>query len=89
MDGLAADNLFLDKPRATYQAEVALLNSKFKNCKAGELKPENWLRGGFELTCDEGQVGVTFTLAPTNPPKIQSLRFTADPPKPTDPKCEP
>lgn len=89
MDGLAADNLFLDKPRATYQAEVAQLNSKFKNCRAGELKPENWLRGGFELACDEGQVGVTFTLAPTNPPKLQMLRFTANPPKPTVPTCEP
>lgn len=88
-NSLVADNLFLDKPRVTYQNEIEELKSKFKNCKAGELKPLNWLRGGFEFACDEGRVGVTFTLAPTTPPKVQALRFDANPPVPTAPKCEP
>jgi len=80
MDDLAADNLYLDQPRASIQASVQALKSKFTSCKPdGEVLPENWLRGEFYLRCTEGRVGVVFTLAPTNPPKIQALRFRGIP----------
>jgi CubicO group peptidase (beta-lactamase class C family) len=77
MDALAADNLYLDEPRELIQRSVSDLNSKFTNCKpTGVLRPENWLRGAFSLACNEGTVIASFTLAPTNPPKVQFLRFT-------------
>ncbi len=77
MDELAADNLYLDQPRANIQASIAKLQQRFSDCRTeGELRPENWLRGEFHLACKEGVVNVTFTLAPTKPPKVQSLRFS-------------
>jgi CubicO group peptidase (beta-lactamase class C family) len=77
MDALAADNLYLDQPRELIQRSVSDLNSKFTNCKpTGTLRPENWLRGAFSLACKEGTVTASFTLAPTNPPKVQFLRFS-------------
>lgn len=89
LDGIAADNLYLDKPRAAFQSELDDLNGKFKNCKAGAPQPKNWLRGSFEFACDDGRVGVTFTLAPTNPPKVQALTFTPNPPASAASKCDP
>ncbi|WP_051670786.1 serine hydrolase domain-containing protein [Bryobacter aggregatus] len=89
MDAIAADNLFLDKPRGIYQSEMEELKGKFTNCSAGALKPENWLRGTFPLECKEGKVGVTFTLAPTNPPKLQALRFVPNPEVPAAKSCAP
>jgi hypothetical protein len=45
-------------------------------CKpAGEIQPENLLRGKFQLLCERGFVEVAFTLAPTMPPKLQYLSF--------------
>jgi CubicO group peptidase (beta-lactamase class C family) len=76
LDKLAADNLYLDEPRDRIAARFAALREKLHNCKpAGELSPENWLRGEFQLACDEGRVAIDFTLAPTNPPLIQYLRL--------------
>jgi hypothetical protein len=74
---IAADNLFLDTPAATRQNEIERMKADVGACRpAGELVPENWLRGKFRMNCERGHVDVTFTLAPTNPPKVQSLRFT-------------
>lgn len=77
MDALAADNLYLDVPRDRIAKTVAELRSQFSGCQAvGDLKPENWLRGTFSLGCQEGRVDVSFTLAPTNPPKVQYLQWS-------------
>lgn len=76
MDKLAADNLYLDEPRERIAARFASLREKFHGCKpGGDLAPENWLRGEFQLACEEGRVAISFTLAPTNPPLIQDLRL--------------
>jgi len=76
LDAIAADNLFLDFPVELYRKSVADLKSEFTECQPSrDLKPENWLRGTFALGCKEGRVDVTFTLAPTQPPKVQMLRF--------------
>ncbi len=78
LDQIAADNLYLDQPRASIAAAVAELKKKYSDCSPeGELKPENWLRGEFGLACKEGVVKVSFTLAPTKVPKVQDLRFNA------------
>jgi CubicO group peptidase (beta-lactamase class C family) len=76
MDRIAADNLYLDQPRALIAKRIADLKKKLTNCQPqGPVTPENWLRGHFQLACTEGQVEVTFTLAPTKPPLVQALSF--------------
>ncbi len=78
MDRLAADNLYLDTSRERYRDLLADLGKKFTECKPeGELRPENWLRGAFTLTCKEGKLNFSFTLAPTNPPKVQAFGIRA------------
>lgn len=71
---LAADNLFQDRPAAERRDEIERLKSDLGACSAGgEVRPENPLRGAFRLSCARGFVDVTFTLAPTMPPKVQHL----------------
>jgi CubicO group peptidase (beta-lactamase class C family) len=73
---IAAMNLFLDAPIAQRRAEIQKLKDEVGECTAaGPVIPENWLRGQFNLTCERGDVGVFFTLAPTQPPAVQHLAF--------------
>jgi CubicO group peptidase (beta-lactamase class C family) len=73
---IAADNLLLDKSLADRRSEVNALRERVGACRAeGDIRAENWLRGGFRLGCDRGFVDVTVTLAPTNPPTVQYLAF--------------
>lgn len=74
-DELAADNLYLDRPKAERRSEMEKLKAEVGSCNPGEISPENALRGSFRLNCDKGGVKVTFTLAPTIPPKVQYLSF--------------
>ena len=77
LDAIAADNLYLDRPRSDIQSEFAQLKSKYSECRqAGGVQPQNRLRGSFDLACKEGEVSFDFTLAPTTPPKLQFLRVT-------------
>lgn len=46
-------------------------------CKAGPLKAENALRGKLRITCEQGWIDATLTLAPTEPPLIQHLEMQA------------
>jgi CubicO group peptidase (beta-lactamase class C family) len=77
LDAIAADNLYQDTPREMRLAEIDRLRAGHRNCKAGAMEPENWLRGRFRLECDGGRVETIFTLAPTMPPLIQFLQFRA------------
>jgi len=73
---LSADNLALDSPAPDRRKAIEQLKSDFGACRAdGPVQPENWLRGKFRLQCDGGTVDIAFTLAPTSPPKVQSLYF--------------
>jgi hypothetical protein len=75
-EGWAADNLFLDRSAAVRRAEIERLKAGVGACReTGEVEPENLLRGRFSLRCERGEVRVTFTLAPTSPPKVQHLSF--------------
>jgi hypothetical protein len=75
-EALAADNLFLDRPSGERRAEIGRLKKGVGSCsEAGDMRPENLLRGHFVLRCERGTVKVTFTLAPTSPPKVQHLSF--------------
>ncbi len=73
---IAAMNLFLDVPMAERQSEMKALKAEVGQCSsAGPVIPENWLRGQFNITCSKGDVGVFFTLSPTQPPAVQHLAF--------------
>jgi CubicO group peptidase (beta-lactamase class C family) len=73
---LTANNLFMDLPAAEWK-QRALATVKIAGvCKPpGEVIPENWLRGKFRMECEHGWVDTEFTLAPTQPPTVQHLRF--------------
>ncbi|MBI3279555.1 MAG: beta-lactamase family protein, partial [Acidobacteria bacterium] len=77
---LAADNLFQDSPAEARRQEIEKIKIDVGECRAGDLRPENWLRGAFRMPCARGFVDVAFTLAPTAPPKVQYLRFAAGKP---------
>ena len=69
-------NLFLDAPAEQRLAAIRKLQDQVGDCAvAGEVNPENWLRGQFNLHCERGTVGVFFTLSPTQPPAVQHLQF--------------
>jgi hypothetical protein len=73
---IAAMNLFLDAPMDQRRADIAKLKGEVGECSAaGPVVAENWLRGQFNMTCRNGTVGVFFTLAPTQPPRVQHLVF--------------
>jgi len=74
---LAADNLFLDRSLAERRDEAARLRERHGRCRAGDVRPENWLRGRFRADCERGWLDVEFTLAPTQPPRLQFLRLTS------------
>jgi CubicO group peptidase (beta-lactamase class C family) len=73
---LAADNLFLDEPLERRRAAIAALREGLGACTRGPLDAENALRGTFRLRCERGWLDVAFTLAPTSPPRVQSLGVT-------------
>jgi hypothetical protein len=74
---VTADNLFLDTSAETFHKTIEELKSQLGPCEtAGEVEPENLLRGKFQIPCTRGRAEVFFTLAPTMPPSIQRLRFS-------------
>jgi CubicO group peptidase (beta-lactamase class C family) len=74
---LAADNFFLDRPLPERRDELARLRERHGRCRPGDLRPENWLRGRFRAECDRGWIDADFTLAPTQPPRLQFLRLAS------------
>jgi CubicO group peptidase (beta-lactamase class C family) len=77
LQAIAADNLLLDRPLDTRRQEVTALQKSLGACTPdGDIDAENWLRGSFKLKCTQGWLRVAFTLAPTNPPRVQYLSFT-------------
>ena len=56
------------------QTDLAALKKAAGQCSlSGAVRPENWLRGEFDLSCEQGSmVRMSFTLAPTSPePTVQ------------------
>ncbi|MCX6044459.1 MAG: serine hydrolase [Chloroflexi bacterium] len=83
-DTLFAENFFLDSDQVHRQRELVQLHEQH-----GALKPdgpfivENWLRGKWRMTGERGWCQVTITLAPTVPPRIQTLTLMSTlPPSP-------
>jgi len=87
-EGLAADNLFLDRTKERRRAEIDALRASVGACTPanGFDFVENALRGQWTMNCERGKLQVAITLAPTMPPRIQYLdvRAAADFPPPSD-----
>ena len=83
-DGLAADNLFLDRTRERRRAEIDALRAEVGACTPGSGfdSVENALRGQWTLNCERGKLQVRMTLAPTMPPKVQYLDVRPAPASP-------
>jgi hypothetical protein len=78
---LAAENLFLDRSIDRRAADIAALRTKVGACTAGSgfAFVENALRGQWVLPCERGNLQVSITLAPTEPPKVQFLEVSESP----------
>ncbi|CAN5535532.1 hypothetical protein BH10CHL1_BH10CHL1_38320 [soil metagenome] len=71
---LFADNFFLDSDHAHRQRELAELQKQQGSLQPdGPLIVENWLRGKWRMAGERGWCQVSITLAPTVPPRIQTL----------------
>lgn len=84
-DRTFADNFFLDQSAERRQKQYA----PYSTCKADPgIDAENALRGAWRMTCANGVLFVRATLAPTMPPKVQSVDIrTEEAPKPAN--CRP
>ena len=83
-DRIAAENLFLDVDKAHRRAELERLRGQVSACTVGEGFDyvENALRGEWTLPCARGALRVSITLAPTMPPKVQSMTIGPAPATP-------
>lgn len=74
--GIFAENFFMDYPIDSLRKESRnLFAGAGRIVKAGELVPENNLRGSFTLEGEKSNLLVSFTLTPENPPLIQEYRI--------------
>jgi CubicO group peptidase (beta-lactamase class C family) len=73
-DGIAAENLFLDRSKDRRRREIDELHQKYGACRPDSaFDVENALRGTWLMKCDRGTLQVAITLAPTMPPRVQML----------------
>lgn len=73
---LFADNLLLDSDREHRQRELAeLIKTHGPLHPEGEFQVENWLRGSWRMSGEQGWVDVSITLSPTVPPRVQEWEF--------------
>jgi CubicO group peptidase (beta-lactamase class C family) len=72
-DRVAAVNLYLDRSKDRRRREIEELRAKLGACDADApfAHVENALRGTWALECERGKLGVSITLAPTIPPRVQ------------------
>ncbi|WP_420125914.1 serine hydrolase domain-containing protein [Longimicrobium sp.] len=87
-DSLAAMNLFLDEPKERRRAAMdRLVAQAGGDCRAdGPIVAENALRGSWRMRCRSGDLGVSITLAPTEPAGVQFLEVR---PLPRDERMTP
>jgi CubicO group peptidase (beta-lactamase class C family) len=77
IDRIAADNLYLDRPRELRKADMAELRTKVGICAAptGFDYLDNALRGEWMLRCERGDIRASITLAPTMPARVQTIQL--------------
>jgi CubicO group peptidase (beta-lactamase class C family) len=74
-DSLAAMNLYLDEPKSRRRTAIeALVRKAGGECRPeGTIEAENALRGRWRMRCRDSDLGVSVTLAPTEPATVQFL----------------
>jgi len=76
IEGVFADNFFLDRPLKSIQEESKDLFAKIGNIVSiGKVIPENQLRGYFILRGEKADLQVNFALTPENPCLIQQYQI--------------
>jgi CubicO group peptidase (beta-lactamase class C family) len=88
-DDIAAENLFMDSSKDRRRADIERVRGSLGACTLPTSFEwvQNALRGGWTMSCERGKILMTATLAPTMPPKVQSLRVMPAPsnaPRPPD-----
>ncbi len=74
---IVAENFFPDRSAAAWRELARTTLAKAGGAlTAGEIVPENQLRGTFPLVGEKGRVDVFFTLTPEREPRVQELRLT-------------
>lgn len=85
MSAMSANNFFQDMPLEKRRAQVQSLRADYGKCTSvTPFEPENALRGRWTMKCSKGRIEVFVTLAPTMPPSVQMLEFTAAKPLSAD-----
>jgi len=75
-DAMFAENFFPDHSKDHRKKETNELLAKIGAIvSVGKMKPENLLRGSFDLVGEKGTIEVFFTLTPEANPKVQWLAF--------------
>jgi CubicO group peptidase (beta-lactamase class C family) len=75
--GSLASNFLMDRSETNWAAEFARLANQAGTCRTdAEVVATGALSGTFLWSCERGAINGALLLAPTNPPTIQSLRFT-------------
>ena len=78
--GKLAMNFTMDRSAAAWAREFARLHQQVGKCTSAEpLFATGALSTAFRWNCERGHLNGQILLAPTNPPTIQSLRFTPIP----------
>ena len=74
--GIFAENFFLDYfPDALRKEASPMFDKIGKVVKVHPVVPENNLRGAFIVEGEKGDLQVSFTLTPENPPLIQEYHI--------------
>jgi CubicO group peptidase (beta-lactamase class C family) len=78
---LLAMNFLLDRSAEGWARDLARLKAEVGGCRTdAPLVATGALSGNFTWRCDRGRVKGTLLLAPTRPPRIQSLSLTRETP---------
>lgn len=79
---LMAENFFMDHSREFRRAEIQEILEQAGEITAVEsIKPNNQLRGRFEMVAANGRISVFYTLTPEKDPKVQQLDVRYEPNK--------
>jgi CubicO group peptidase (beta-lactamase class C family) len=80
-DEIAAENLFMDTSKDRRRADIERVRGSLGTCTLPTSFEwvQNALRGGWTMSCERGTILMVATLAPTMPPKVQSLRVAPAP----------
>ncbi|MEO8611484.1 MAG: serine hydrolase domain-containing protein [Chloroflexota bacterium] len=78
IQAIATESFFQDMALEKRKQEFEKLRQDFGKCTSvTAFEPENALRGRWTMRCKRGRIEVYVTLAPTVPPLVQDLEFTA------------